>query len=55
MGVSPDNPNEAYFLTSNWSKTLDGGATIIDPPFTEYPAATITTSGSTRRTATAWS
>jgi len=37
MGVSPDNPNEAYFLTSNWSKTLDGGATIIDPPFTEVP------------------
>ncbi|HZY09268.1 MAG TPA: hypothetical protein VFE69_16030, partial [Ilumatobacteraceae bacterium] len=37
MGVSPDNPNEAYFLTSNWAKTLDGGATIIDPPFTETP------------------
>jgi photosystem II stability/assembly factor-like uncharacterized protein len=37
MGVSPDNPNEAYFLASNWSKTLDGGTTIIDPPFTEYP------------------
>ena len=37
MGVSPDNPNEAYFLTSNWSKTLDGGATIIDPPFTDTP------------------
>jgi photosystem II stability/assembly factor-like uncharacterized protein len=37
MGVSPDNPNEAYFLTSNWAKTLDGGATIIDPPFAETP------------------
>jgi photosystem II stability/assembly factor-like uncharacterized protein len=37
MGVSPDNPNEAYFLASNWSKTLDGGTTIIDPPFTETP------------------
>jgi photosystem II stability/assembly factor-like uncharacterized protein len=37
MGVSPDNPDEAYFLTSNWAKTLDGGRTIIDPPFTEYP------------------
>jgi photosystem II stability/assembly factor-like uncharacterized protein len=37
MGVSPDNPNEAYFLASNWSKTLDGGTTIVDPPFTEYP------------------
>src|SRR5574338_562469 len=37
MGVSPDNPNEAYFLAANWSKTLDGGTTIIDPPFTEVP------------------
>ena len=37
MGVSPDNPNEAYFLTASWAKTLDGGTTIIDPPFTETP------------------
>jgi hypothetical protein len=37
MGVSPDNPNEAYFLASDWSKTLDGGTTIIDPPFAETP------------------
>jgi photosystem II stability/assembly factor-like uncharacterized protein len=37
MGVSPDNADEAYFLTSNWAKTLDGGKTIIDPPFTETP------------------
>jgi photosystem II stability/assembly factor-like uncharacterized protein/DNA-binding FrmR family transcriptional regulator len=37
MGVSPDNPNEAYFLTSNWAKTLDGGSSIIDPPFAETP------------------
>src|SRR3954464_6923608 len=37
MGVSPDNPNEAYFLASNWSKTLDGGATIADPPPPDTP------------------
>jgi len=35
MAVTPDNENEAYFSTSAWSKTLDGGKTIIDPPFTE--------------------
>ena len=37
MGVSPDNPDEAYFLTASWAKTLDGGATIIDPPLAETP------------------
>ena len=37
MAVAPDNDNEAYFLTASWSKTLDGGTTIIDPPFTEVP------------------
>jgi photosystem II stability/assembly factor-like uncharacterized protein len=37
MGVAPDNADEAYFLTSNWAKTLDGGATIIDPPPLEAP------------------
>lgn len=37
MGVAPDNPDEAYFLTANWAKTLDGGTTIIDPPFNEIP------------------
>ncbi|HVT39573.1 MAG TPA: hypothetical protein VHE78_11045 [Gemmatimonadaceae bacterium] len=35
MGVEPDNENEAYFLTASWAKTLDGGRTIIDPPFEE--------------------
>lgn len=35
--VAPDNENEAYFLTSNFVKTLDGGRTIIDPPFSEVP------------------
>ena len=38
MGVTPDNPDEAYFLASDWSKTLDGGRTIIDPPQREVPA-----------------
>ena len=32
MGVTPDNADEAYFLSANWAKTLDGGKTIIDPP-----------------------
>ncbi|HSB53790.1 MAG TPA: hypothetical protein VLD58_05515, partial [Gemmatimonadales bacterium] len=37
MAVAPDNENEAYFLAANYSKTLDGGKTTIDPPFSEYP------------------
>lgn len=37
MTSMPDNADEAYFLTANWSKTLDGGKTIIDPPFRETP------------------
>ncbi|MCU0648560.1 MAG: hypothetical protein MUF00_11225 [Gemmatimonadaceae bacterium] len=37
MGVTADNADEAYFLTANWTKTLDGGKTMIDPPFTEVP------------------
>ena len=37
MAVMPDNENEAYFLTSNWTKTLDGGRTSIDPPGAETP------------------
>jgi len=37
MAVAPDNENEAYFLTSNWTKTLDGGKTSINPPFSEVP------------------
>jgi photosystem II stability/assembly factor-like uncharacterized protein len=37
MGANPDDDDEAYFLTANWSKTLDGGKTIIDPPFAEVP------------------
>ncbi|OGU08575.1 MAG: sialidase [Gemmatimonadetes bacterium RBG_16_66_8] len=37
MAAMPDNADEAYFLTASWAKTLDGGKTIIDPPFTEVP------------------
>ncbi len=37
MAASPDNENEAYFLTSAWAKTLDGGETIIDPPDQQIP------------------
>ncbi|MBK8061052.1 MAG: sialidase [Gemmatimonadetes bacterium] len=38
MTAMPDNADEAYFLTANWAKTLDGGKTILDPPFKEVPA-----------------
>jgi photosystem II stability/assembly factor-like uncharacterized protein len=37
MAAMPDNAEEAYFLTANWAKTLDGGRTITDPPFRETP------------------
>lgn len=37
MAVEPDNENEAYFLAASWSKTLDGGRTIIDPPDSMVP------------------
>ncbi len=37
MAVMPDDENEAYFLAASWSKTLDGGEHVIDPPFAETP------------------
>ncbi|HET9982211.1 MAG TPA: hypothetical protein VFQ38_01435, partial [Longimicrobiales bacterium] len=37
MAASPDNDNEAYFLTAGFVKTLDGGAHIVDPPPAEVP------------------
>ena len=37
MAAMPDNADEAYFLTANWAKTVDGGRTITDPPFTATP------------------
>jgi len=35
MGVEPDNPDQAYFLTASWAKTVDGGQTIFEPPTAE--------------------
>jgi len=37
MGVEPDNPNEAYFLAAAFTKTLDGGTTMIDLPHEQVP------------------
>ncbi len=37
MAVMPDNADEAYFAASDWTKTLDGGNTIIDPPRESVP------------------
>jgi len=37
MAVSPDDPDEAYFLTSSFTKTLDGGAHTVDLPFRQQP------------------
>ena len=37
MAAMPDNADEAYFATADWAKTLDGGATIIDPPPQSIP------------------
>ncbi len=37
MAAMPDNPDEAYFLTASWAKTVDGGRTITDPPFASVP------------------
>jgi photosystem II stability/assembly factor-like uncharacterized protein len=37
MAAMPDNPDEAYFLTASWAKTVDGGRTITDPPVRSVP------------------
>jgi photosystem II stability/assembly factor-like uncharacterized protein len=37
MAVSPDNENEAYFLTAAFAKTLDGGRSILDLPDAQVP------------------
>jgi photosystem II stability/assembly factor-like uncharacterized protein len=37
MAVAPDDENEAYFLSAAFSKTLDGGTTTIDVPFSASP------------------
>jgi photosystem II stability/assembly factor-like uncharacterized protein len=38
MAAEPDNPDEAYFLTAAWAKTVDGGKTIFEPPIAETAA-----------------
>jgi photosystem II stability/assembly factor-like uncharacterized protein len=37
LTVSPDNENEVYFVSADFSKTLDGGEHIIDLPFSQWP------------------
>ncbi|HYW51954.1 MAG TPA: glycosyl hydrolase, partial [Gemmatimonadaceae bacterium] len=37
MAAMPDNPDEAYFLTASWAKTVDGGQTITNPPNVSVP------------------
>ena len=37
FAVTPDNPDEAYFATSSWSKTVDGGRTVTPMTFAESP------------------
>jgi photosystem II stability/assembly factor-like uncharacterized protein len=37
FAVTPDNPEEAYFATASWAKTVDGGRTITALPFLESP------------------
>jgi len=37
MGVMPDNANEVYFLASDFTKTLDGGVTMIDLAGDQFP------------------
>lgn len=35
--VQPDDENEAYFLSAAFSRTLDGGRTVVDPSFASSP------------------
>ncbi len=37
MAVTPDDPDEAYFMAASMSKTLDGGRTVTDVPNAEQP------------------
>ncbi len=37
MAVAPDDPDEAYFLTASFSKTIDGGRTITVVPRGQAP------------------
>jgi photosystem II stability/assembly factor-like uncharacterized protein len=35
--VAPDDADEIYFLTASFSKSIDGGATIVSQPFRSSP------------------
>jgi photosystem II stability/assembly factor-like uncharacterized protein len=37
MAVAPDDPDEAYFLTASYSKSIDGGRTIVVTQRAEAP------------------
>ncbi|HEX5436121.1 MAG TPA: hypothetical protein VFW98_03105 [Gemmatimonadaceae bacterium] len=37
MAVAPDDPDEAYFLTSSYAKTIDGGRTLTVVPRGQAP------------------
>ena len=37
MAVAPDDPDEAYFLTASFSKSIDGGKTIVVTQRAEAP------------------
>ena len=37
LAVAPDNENEVYFVSAAFTKTLDGGAHIIDIPYAQWP------------------
>jgi photosystem II stability/assembly factor-like uncharacterized protein len=37
MAAMPDNADELYFLTASWAKSVDGGATITNPPIASTP------------------
>jgi photosystem II stability/assembly factor-like uncharacterized protein len=37
LAVSPDDENQVYFVSAAFTKTLDGGAHIIDIPFSQWP------------------
>lgn len=38
LAVEPDNPDEVYFLTGSWGKSIDGGRSITSQGYTEGPS-----------------
>jgi photosystem II stability/assembly factor-like uncharacterized protein len=37
FAVTPDNPDELYFSTASWARSVDGGRTVNPMPFNESP------------------